>query len=301
MLITLLSGGLVSLVYDVGNMSWQLLVAISVVTFSVSVILRRILLYKDKSDPIAYVIVFQGLVGVVTGVYALIHGFDMPDFSKYWFAITITCVLYALGNVFCAKALQLVEASAFSVLFASSAIWTILVGSWVLGDGLTVTHIAGISLVLMSVVVLNMKKGSLKLNLGVVLSLITSVLFGLAVVGWTYVARHADVPTWTSVSFLVPALMVLAIKPKAVQKMKPFLDKRILITMLILGVVYSISALTSLFAYRDGNVNLVAALQQVSIILTTVLGIFFLNERKDLLRKIVAACTCLVGVLLIVK
>lgn len=293
--------GLKPVVYDVANMSWQLLVAISVITFSVSVILRRILLYKDKSDPIAYAIVFQGLVGVITGIYAVAHGFDMPDFSKYWFAIAVTCVLYALGNVFFAKAIQLVEASAFSVLFASSAIWTILVGSWILGDSLTLVHVVGISLVLMSIVILNVKKGSLKLNIGVVLSLITSLLFGLAVVGWTYVARHADVPTWTSISFLVPALMILAIKPKAVKKMKPFLDKQILRTLLILGFIYGISALTSLFAYRDGNVNLVAALQQVSIVLTTVLGIFLLKERNDLARKIIAATTCLLGVLLIVR
>lgn len=87
-------------------MSWQLLTAIGVITFSISVLLRRILLYRDKSDPIAYVIVFQSLVGLVTGVYAFIHGFQMPDLSEHWFAILLTIFLFAAANVASARQLH---------------------------------------------------------------------------------------------------------------------------------------------------------------------------------------------------
>ena len=282
-------------------MSWQLLVAINVVTFSISVLLRRILLHEDKSDPIAYSIVFQALVGILTGIYAILHGFKAPDFGKYWFAITATTVLYALGNIASAKALQRVEASIFSILFASSAIWTIAASYLILHDKLSILHFFGILLVLASVATLGEKSNSGRISRGTLLTLFTALLFGLAVVGWTYVARRADVPTWTSLSFLGPSLAILLVKPRAVRKMRPFLSRRIFNTMLLLGVIYSISALTALFAYRDGNVNLVAVLQQSSIILTTVLGIVFLNERKDLLKKAVSALICLVGVVLIVK
>ncbi len=285
--------------YDGASMSWQLLVAISVVTLSISVILRRVMLYNDKSDPIAYAIVFQSIVGLITGTYAGINGFDMPDFSKYGIVIVATCVLYALGNVFAAKALQLVEASAFSVLYASSVIWTIVFGSWLLGDGLTVVHGLGVLLVLVGISILYPVKSNLKLGPGVIWGLISAGLFGVAVIGWTYVARHADVPTWTALSFIIPALMILAIKPKSVTQMKPFLGKKMLMTLLVLGVVYGTAALTSLFAYRDGNVNLVVALQQVSIILTTILGIIFLHERDNIARKVYSALVCVIGVILI--
>jgi len=87
-------------------MSWQLLTAISVLLFSFSVLLRRVLLHHHKSDPIAYVIIFQGLVGILTGVYALIHGFHMPDIGKYWFAILITTILYAAAHIVSTQAFQ---------------------------------------------------------------------------------------------------------------------------------------------------------------------------------------------------
>lgn len=70
--------------------------------------------------------------------------------------------------------------------------------------------------------------------------------------------------------------------------------------MSLLGFVFSVSALTTLFAYRDGNVNVVVVLQQTSIILITVLGIVFLNERDKLWRKLLAAVICFAAVLLIV-
>ena len=75
-----------------------------------------------------YVIIFQGLVGLLTGAYALLHGFHIPDIGRYWFAIIATILLYAAAHIVSARAFQLVEASVFSVLFASSAIWTMLVG-----------------------------------------------------------------------------------------------------------------------------------------------------------------------------
>lgn len=280
-------------------MAWQLLTAISVITFSVSVLLRRLLLHKDKSDPLAYVIIFQGLVGVLTGIYALIHGFHSPDFSKYWFAILVTVLLYAAAHVVSTKAFQQVEASIFSVLFATSAIWTMLAGLFLFSDHITLKQLVGVVLVFVSVSILVERKG-LKIDRSILLGLLTGALFGLATAGWAYVGRHADVPTWTALSFLAPSLIVLAVKPKTVLKMKPFLSGTLLTRMALLGVIFSISSLASLLAYTKGNVNLVATLQQTGIIVTTLLAVIFLREREKLWRKGLAATICFAAVILIV-
>ena len=280
-------------------MAWQLLTAISVITFSISVLLRRLLLHNDKSDPLAYVIIFQGMVGVLTGIYALIHGFHSPDFGKYWFAILVTVSLYAAAHVVSTRAFQQLEASVFSVLFASSAIWTMVAGLFLFNDHITLTQLAGVVLVFVSVGILVERKG-LKIGTSTLLGLLTGMLFGLATAGWTYVGRHSDVPSWTALSFLAPSLIVLAIKPKSVLKMKPFLSGKLLSRMVLLGVIFSVSSLASLLAYTKGNVNLVATLQQTGIIVTTLLAVIFLHEREKLWRKGIAATVCFIAVILIV-
>lgn len=281
-------------------MPWQLLVAISVFTFSISVLLRRLLLSQDKSDPVAYVILFQGLVGLLTGVYAVMHGFHAPDFNRYWFPIVVTILLYAAAHIVSTKAFQVIEASIFSVLFATSAIWTMIGGFILFHDHLALKEVVGVLLVFCSVGILVEQKGVLKINKDILLGLFTGMLFGVATVGWAYVGKHADAASWTALSFIGPSLTVLIIRPRSVLKMKSFLHGNIFTRMLLLAIVFSISSLTSLLAYTRGNVSLVGVLQQTGIIVTTILAVLFLRERTNLLRKAMATVICFVAVLLIV-
>ena len=64
-------------------MNWQLFTALSIITYSASVILRRLLLRDDKSDPVAFAIVFQGIVGIFTLFYALFTGLDLHNFQNF--------------------------------------------------------------------------------------------------------------------------------------------------------------------------------------------------------------------------
>ena len=125
-------------------------------------------------------------------------------------------------------------------------------------------------------------------------------VYGVAGSGWVYVGRHADVPTWNALSFIIPSLLILVLRPKSIYKMKPMLSGKVLGRMVLLGLVFGLSALTSLFAYSRGNVNLVATLQQTSIILTTVMAAFFLKETDRMWRKTAAALVCTIAVIMIV-
>ncbi|HSX52836.1 MAG TPA: DMT family transporter [Patescibacteria group bacterium] len=281
-------------------MPWQLLTGISIITLSISVLLQRLLLHNDKSDPYAYVIIFQGLVAILIALYAIVHGFHMPDFGKYWLPIILTILLYGAGHVAYAHTLRQVEASIFSILFATSAIWTMFMGIILFHEHLNATQILGVILIFASVGLLAEHKKALKFDLGIMLGLLTGLLFGFATATWAYVGRHADAASWSALSFAGPSLVVLATHPKSIKKMKPFLSGTKLTRMGLLGVFFSISAVTLLTAYQRGNVSLIAPLQQTTIILTILLAVLFLKEHKHLWRKGLAAAVCFIGVLLIV-
>lgn len=284
-----------------GLMSWELLTAISVITFSVSVLVRRLLLNTtQKLDPFVYVVAFQGLVGLITGIYALMHGFVMPDLDRYGLMMAITIGLYAAAHLVSVKAFELVEASVFSVLFATGTLWTMAASLFLFDDRITGGQLLGVMLLLVSVAILVERKQSWRLSRGIWLGLLTAALFGLATAGWAYVGRHADAPSWTAISFLGPAMLVLLMRPRAAIKLRPFLQKELMKRMLALGIIFSVSAVSSLLAYRDGNVNVIAALQQTGVIVTTLLAVVFLHERTHLLRKGLAAAVGFVAVLLIV-
>ena len=283
-------------------MSWQLLTAIAVATQSISVLLQRILLHRDKSDPIAYVVVFQGLVAVLATTYILMFdNFQLPDFAKYWFPIAATCVLYGFGHVIYAKTLQQVEASIFSILLATASIWVMIISYLLFKERLNQEQFIGALLVFASVGMVAERSGKLKLDKGILMGLLTGLIFGFALIAWIYVGRRADLLSWIALSFAGPSLVVLLTNPKSVTKMKPFLSRGILIRMLILGVVFSICNVALMKAYQSGKASLVAPLQQTSLVVTILLAVIFLGERTRLWQKSVADIVCFIGVLLIVR
>jgi len=100
-------------------MIWQPLVLISVLSYSVSVLLERVLLKNEKSDPIAYSVVFQLVVGLIVLAYALIKGFSVPNLYPILPNLILMTFLYGVGNILIFNSLKVGEASEFTIVFAT--------------------------------------------------------------------------------------------------------------------------------------------------------------------------------------
>lgn len=282
-------------------MTWQLFTLISIVSLSFSVILQRLLLHKDKTDPIAYVIVFQGSVGALLMIPAVIAGFSLAGIAVVALPALISIVLFGVGHIVYAKTLQRVEASAFSVLLATQAVWTMLLGFLLLHESLTLVQLLGTVLIFASVGVLARNVAKVFRERGTLLGLLTGLMFGVAVYAWSYVGRHVDPLSWAAISFVGTTLVVLVLRPRSVRKMKPFLRTKVLWKMLALGATYALGSLMMLLAYKYGTFAIVSPLRQTSIILTVLLALLLLPaERNHIRRKLIAAVVCTIGVILIV-
>lgn len=282
-------------------MTWQLYTIISVLALSSSVLLQKILLSKLKSDPYAYAVVFQGLVGVLLMVFAVAAGFKLPGIEKVALPAIVSIVAFGLGHIVYAKTLQIVEASAFSVLFATQAIWIMLLGILLFNESLTVIQIMGALIIFASVGLLVKNIKVLKLDKGTALGLATGVLFGIAITSWSYVGRHTDGISWAAISFIGTALVAYLARPQSIKHMKYLFSSKVITSLLVLTVLYAIGSLAMLFAYKEGTFSIVTPLRQSSIIITTLLALLFItSERVRVQRKLVAAALCFIGVVMIV-
>jgi drug/metabolite transporter (DMT)-like permease len=282
-------------------MTWQIYTIISVLALSSSVLLQKMLLSKLKSDPYAYAVVFQGLVGLLIIIFALAVGFKLPSIGNVALPAIISIVAFGLGHIVYAKTLQVVEASAFSVLFATQAIWIMLLGIVLFNENLTVLQILGALVIFASVglIVKNIKV--LKLDKGTALGLTTGVLFGIAITSWSYVGRHTDGVSWAAISFIGTALVAFLVRPRSVKHMKYLFSSKVIISILVLTVFYAIGSLAMLYAYREGTFSVVTPLRQSSIIITTLLALLLISsERTRITRKIIAAALCFIGVIMII-
>lgn len=282
-------------------MSWQLFTAISVFSLAASVLLQRVLLSKDKLDPYAYVVVFQVTVGVILTVVALFVGFKLPNIEQYLLPAIVSIIAFGLGHIAYAKTLQLVEASAFSVLFATQAVWIMLFGILFFNESLTLIQVLGTTLILASVLLLVKRLSALQFDQGTLFGLLTGLLFGVAILCWSYVGRYTDPISWAAISFIATAFVAYLVRPNTISKMPQLFTGKILPKLIVLGVLYAIGSLTMLYAYREGTFSIVTPLRQTSIIVTVILALIFLKaERTRIPRKLIASALCFFGVVLIV-
>lgn len=282
-------------------MSWELYTAISVLGLSISIILQRVLIHKDKIDPVAYAVFFQAVVAAIIFLFVIVTGFSLAGIGSYLLPAVGSMVLYGVGHIVYAKTLQRVEASVFSVYFATHAIWVMLLGILLFNETLSVAQAIGSLLIFASVSLLVKNPRNFRPDTGALLGLLTGVLFGLAITAWSYVGRHTDALSWAAVSFAGASLVALLCSPGAINKMGPMVKPKVLPKLALLGVFYAIGSVAMLYAYKEGTFSLVSPLRQTGIIVTVVLALLLLPaERIRIGRKIAAAAICTLGVALLV-
>lgn len=280
--------------------SWQILLTISILAYSFSTLLQRILLKNNTSDPIAYSIFFQLFTTVIMFIFALIHGFQIPNLLAFWPNILLMIILYAGLNILSFKSLHLIEASEYTVLFVTRAFWTILIAVLFLGEHISLVQILGTCLVLLGVIFVSYKKKKFSFNKGALYALLAAVFLGIAFANDAYIVRNMDVPSYEVFAFILPALLIMAMYPKSVGKMKSLFRPMILLKLFLFCTLYAVAVITIFFAYQVGhNVAELSALNQLSTILTVLLAIIFLKETSDFWKKVLGSFLAFVGAILI--
>jgi drug/metabolite transporter (DMT)-like permease len=283
-------------------MSWQILLIISVVTYVISNVLQRVLLKEDSTDPIAFAILFQFLVGTIIGLYALVRGIEFPaNLTTLLPNLLLMAGIYVAANIFLYRSLKITPVSEFTILFSTSTFWTIIGAIILLGESFTKVHFVGTLLILGGLLIVFKTSKKMKLSKGHVGALVSAALFGLAFVNDAYVLKSFEVNTYVSLAFLLPTALMLLIYPRSVKEMKVLLRKDKLQKLLIIVVFYSISAIAIFTAYTVGNnAAVISAINKTSSIFIVLAGIVFLHERENIPRKILGACIATLGVILLV-
>lgn len=282
-------------------MSWQVLTCTSVFLFSVAMVVQRRLMHHHKCEPHAFVVLSQGLVGVFALGFALAQGFSWPDFSGLWLVALGSVAFHGAGYIVHAKALQIMEASVFSVFYATQAIWIMLLGVLLFHERPSPVQLLGVACIFGSIALLMARSRQQWLSRSALLGMLTGLLFGIAVTCWVYVGRQTDTVSWAALGFLGVALVAFVARPSAMRNVRPFFSRSVGPHMVAVAALLSAGGIALLLAYAAGDISSVSPLRQMSIVITVLLAVLFLpEERTELWRKAAAMALCFVGALLIV-
>lgn len=282
-------------------MHWLVFSTISIVTLSVANLLQRKLMREEGSQVVANSIVFQLFCAVLIGIVTALVGFSIPPLREFWINFLLMALLYAGGTLFLFRSLQTVEASEATIIIASRALWTVAVAVLLLGEPMHIGRAIGIALILGAVALVSYKPNEFKFSKGIWFVLAAAVCYGLAVANDSYILKHyRDTLTFTTLAFLFPGLAMAVFRPSAIPQAAAFVRSREMLTMAIMSIFYSGSAISFYLAFRyGGTASQISPVQQSDVILTVILAAIFLGERGELPKKVFGALMTIAGVFLL--
>ncbi|CAN5214724.1 hypothetical protein BH09PAT2_BH09PAT2_07760 [soil metagenome] len=282
-------------------MHWLIFAAISVIVGSCGNIVRRRMMSHDASDPMIVAVLFQIGAGILTGSYALLHGFHAAPIVKYWPNYIIMTIGWTISTYCVYVVYKYIEAGEATLLGSLSSVVSIFGGVYVLHEIFSFQNVIGVIFILAAVVIIaleNMKH--FKVNKGFYYAIASSLFAGIAIINDTYMLRASDGPSQLALAFLIPGILLLLLQFKKVVFTLHHHKRDFWGRIVLQSTLSSISAGSYYIALDIGApASQLSPIGQSSIIFTVILGMVFLGERKHVAKKLTCAGLVFIGVLLL--
>lgn len=154
-------------------------------------------------------------------------------------------------------------------------------------------------LIIFSNVLIFYKKGKFEFNKYILLGIGSNIAFTVALFLDVNISDNLNLPFYVALILIIPALLIMIFERIRPSEIKNELvngnKKAIFITALSWGVMIVVQ----LRAYQLGDVTVIAPLCELKVILNVIVGYLFLNEKDNLLRKIISAILIIISIILI--
>lgn len=289
-------------------MSWIIYCFIAILfTVTYSLISKKILSHKDDHDPVAYAsTLFVGVAGY-SFIFYLISGAQSSDFANLLSSqvlpiLILNVVLYSIAPSLYYRALKRLPASEVTILYALTGIYTLILGVTLGMETFFMIRLVGAIFILLSTVLVSFKEGKWKINKYMGMMFVATLVYAAAAITDKIIIskEYFSLLFFQTLSFGIPSILILLINPKSIKYLPKVYRKRTLFTVFLNALFFFISFFAIYNAYKVGGdtsqVNLVMSTETVAMV---IFAAIFLNERKHLFLKIIAAISATVGIYLL--
>jgi len=230
------------------------------------------------------------------------------SFEKWWFnpvplyvwgLLLLSIILYTVfeGTHFYGR--KYVDASTSSIIFRLNTVISVFMAFILLKEDVTLNKILATILILLGTYLVTVKKLSLKFNKGVIYILTATLALGLVRPVDKVAVNFFAPPLYTFFIYIGPVLL-MPFFPRLIKfgdiKREIVLGKWLIP---LLGLINIFEYYFMIKAYALADASLVVPVVSLSTVFTVIVGIIFLGERDNFVKKIIAGILAFIGLLLI--
>ena len=254
---------------------------------------------KSLTKPGALTILLQLISSL--SILLLIPFFEMkiPNDPKIYLFLGLSIIFYTISDRVNTTVRSGIEASTFSVITQLSTVFMIVAGVLFFKEPFVLNKFIGAILIVFSNVLIFFKKGNGKPNKYVLLGIFANVCFSIALFLDVNNSDKFNLPIYVALTLGIPTILIEIFEKIKFSDIKEEYNKGNKKAIWITAITWSLSIVAQLRAYQLGEVSIVAPLCALSVILNVIVGYFFLKEKDDMLKKIIAALLIILGIILI--
>ena len=140
-----------------------------------------------------------------------------------------------------------------------------------------------------------------KLGFYSIIAAVSAILMGLAVTNEKYILGSVDIATYVVIGWGLQAFFMTVLANRQLARVPQLVKDGSIKTILLLGALRTVAGFCFINALQlSNNASLIASIAALQIILVTIGGYIFLNEKKYGVQKFIAASAAFIGVILLV-
>ena len=244
------------------------------------------------------------LLEFFTALFALIlsplFAFRFSSSFTVYIIVGIVTIIYAITDRLNIEARYGLDPSTFSMLKQLSTVFLVIFGFVFLKESFILKKIIGIVLILVSNVLLSVNKsGKIQLNKYFIMSFISNFLFAIAMFINVNIAQNFNICIYTVFTVLVPSIIIKMFSKLSIKDLKKEFNLYNKRKFLLVSFSWCVMLISSVKAYEQGNVSVVAPLLTFTSILNSIYEFFEDKNKKMLLYKLFISMLIILGVILI--
>lgn len=237
---------------------------------------------------------------VVTCIFFLpFFDFKLPSDYKVYFFLFLSIIFYTINQRLGTTSRKGLETSSYIILKQLSTVFMICISIFFLKEPIILNKIIGSILIIISNVIMFLKKQTLKINKYFILGILSNISLTLALFLDVNYSNEFNLSFYILLTFLIPMTLIIVFERIKFKNIIEEYKNSNKIFLLFTGFCWVIMMITKLKAYEFGKISIVAPISSLSVILNVFVSYFFLEEKNDLWRKIIAGILILIGIVLI--
>lgn len=254
---------------------------------------------RDMKNASALTILLEFFTALFALILSPLFAFRFPSSFTVYIIVGIVTIIYAITDRLNIEARYGLDPSTFSMLKQLSTVFLVIFGFVFLKESFILKKIIGIVLILVSNVLLSVNKsGKIQLNKYFIMSFISNFLFAIAMFINVNIAQNFNICIYTVFTVLVPSVIIKIFSKLSIKDLKKEFNLYNKRKFLLVSFSWCVMLISSVKAYEQGNVSVVAPLLTLTSILNSIYEFFKDKNKKTLLYKLFISMLIILGVIL---